>query len=239
MEYIEGIILKKINYKESSKIIYLYTETGLRSILIHGSNKMKSPYLSLSKVMNFVGLHVSGKELLTLRDGDIIKRYPISSNSLEKYTYLSHISELIYNFSNHEHDHEKLLKFLLKIFDIVEEREDYIPYINMIELKLLYLLGVNPIFTHCTSCENTDNLLFSVTEGGMCCPLHIKNPINVSEAAIESLKELYYFDLSKQIITEIDEKILREIRFVLDKYYEYHLNFRSNSRKMLMGLIGY
>ncbi len=239
LEYIEGIILKKINYKESSKIVYIYTETGLRSVLIHGSNKMKSPYLSLSKILNYVGLHVSGKDLLTLRDGDIIKRYPISSNNLEKYTYLSHICEMIYNFSSHEHDHKKLLKFILKILDLVEENQNYIPYLNMVELKLLYLLGVNPIFKHCTSCENVDNLQFSVTEGGMCCPLHIKNPINVSEAAISSLKELYYFDLSKQKISDIDPKILQEIRFVLDRYYEYHLSFRSNSRKMLMGLIGY
>ena len=91
MEKIEGIILKKINYKESSKIIYLYTKDGLVSVLVHGSNKMKSPYLSLTSTLNHVSLFVSGKDLRTLRDGDIVNGFSKITNNLEKYTYITHV----------------------------------------------------------------------------------------------------------------------------------------------------
>lgn len=239
MENIKGLVLKSINYKESSKIIYVYTNSGLRSVLIHGSNKLKNRYLNLSRVLNYIDIHASGKDLVTFRDGDILNGFRDIANNLEKYTYSTHILELAYSFSSHEHDHEKLLNFLLKIFSRIEEIEDYIPYLNMIELKLLYLLGVNPLLTRCVSCERTDHLEFSVTEGGMCCPDHLKNPIRFSEKGLYYFKFLYYFDLAKDEMIQIEEPYLKELRSVLDRYYEYHLNIKTNSRKLLMGLIGY
>ncbi|MCK5732233.1 MAG: DNA repair protein RecO [Tenericutes bacterium] len=239
MEHFEGIILKKINYKESSEIIYLYTKEGLKSVLIHGSNKMKSPYLSLSKVLNVVSLHTSGKDLKTLRDGDTLKYYRNISSDLEKYTYVTLILEKLYYFSTHSHDHDKLYNFIIKIFDIVEENDAYIPYLNMVELKLLYLLGVNPLFAHCVSCDKTENLKFSIKAGGMCCEEHlIENPI-ISPLGTIVMQQLYYYDLKKREELNINDIYLKEVRILLDKYYEYHLNFKGNSRKMLIGLIGY
>ncbi|MCK4552030.1 MAG: DNA repair protein RecO [Tenericutes bacterium] len=239
MEHFEGIILKKINYKESSEIIYLYTREGMKSVLIHGSNKMKSPYLSFSKVLNVVSLHTSGKDLKTLRDGDVLKNYRNISNDLEKYTYVTLILEKIYFFSTHSHDHEKLYNFIIKIFDIVEGNVEYIPYLNMIELKLLYLLGVNPLFAHCVSCVKTENLTFSVKAGGMCCEEHLIGKSTISPLGTLAMQQLYYYDLQKEEEMNINDLYLKEIRIVLDKYYEYHLNFKGNSRKMLVGLIGY
>ncbi|MDT8336824.1 MAG: DNA repair protein RecO, partial [Candidatus Izemoplasmatales bacterium] len=152
MEEYQGIILKKINFKESSEIIYLYTKTGLISVLVHGSKTMKSPHLNLTKVLNHVKVIIAGKNLKVLRDGEVIRNYSLLHNNLEKYTYLLHLAELIYYFSTHEHNHEKLYNFLLKIMDRIMDRDDYIPYINMCELKLLYLLGVNPNLTACMTC---------------------------------------------------------------------------------------
>ncbi len=240
LEYIEGLILKKLDYKESSKIVQIYTTSGLRSVLIHGNRNMKSPYLNLTRVMNQVGLHVSGKELLTLRDGDVMSDFHLIKDDLEKFTYAQHILEIIYFFASHDHDHEKFLNFIIKILKIVESEEDYIPYFNMIELKLLNLLGVNPLFQHCVECDRTDNLKFSIKEGGMCCPDHRQSEEkDVSPSVVELMKELYYYDLQNphKLVFEIDT--LRELRTTIDRYYEYHLSFRSNSRKMLTGLIGY
>lgn len=239
LENIKGIILKSINYKESSKIVYIYTKKGLRSVLIHGSNKIKNRYLNLSRILNYVDIFVSGKDLLTFRDGDVLEGFRNIVSNLEKYTYTTHVLELIYVFSGHEHDHEKFLNFLLKIFGIVNDTDNYIVYLNMIELKFLYLLGVNPMFKQCVECERTDNLQFSVEAGGMCCPDHLQRPTKISNESLYYLKYLYYFDLKKDEMVDIKQENLKEIRKLLDDYYEYHLNTQTNSRKLLMGLIGY
>lgn len=240
LEYIEGIILRKLDYKESSKIIHVYTNNGLRSVLVHGSRNMKSPFLNLTRVMNHVGLHVSGKDLLTLRDGDVLDDYHIVKEDLEKFTYCLHVLELVYNFASHDHDHDKLMNFLVKIFNIVQSDSEYIPYLNMVEMKMLSLLGVNPLFNRCVACDRTSDLTFSIVEGGMCCPEHHhKGDVTVSKEAVRLMMELYYYDLQKPHKLDYSPEILRELRNVIDRYYEYHLNFRSNSRRMLTGLIGY
>lgn len=238
MEEYQGIILKKINFKESSEIIYLYTEIGLIGVLVHGSKTMKSPHLNLTKVLNHVKVIISGKNLKVLRDGEVINGYSSLHSNLEKYTYLLHLVELIYFFATHEHDHEKLYNFLVKIMEQIAEKEEYIPYINMCELKLLYLLGVNPNLNACMICQNSQNLVFSVTEGGVFCANHLPE-VYYQNKVLKAIQKLYYFDLNKEQKLDIDASLLKDIRNVIDEYYEYHLNYHSKTRKMLKGLIGY
>ncbi|HQN75052.1 MAG TPA: recombination protein O N-terminal domain-containing protein, partial [Bacillota bacterium] len=103
MEEFQGIILKKISYKENSEIIYLYSSKGLISVLVHGSKNIKSPFLNLTKILNHVKVITTGKNLRVLKDGEVINNYSRLHENLEKYTYLMHLSELLYYFSTHEH----------------------------------------------------------------------------------------------------------------------------------------
>ncbi|MGD9761343.1 MAG: DNA repair protein RecO [Candidatus Izemoplasmatales bacterium] len=238
MEEYRGIILKKISYKENSEIIYLYTEVGLVGVLVHGSKTIKSPYLNLTKVLNHVKVIAGGKNLKVLRDGEIINNYSQIHESLEKYTYLTHMVELVYFFATHEHDHEKLYNFLLKIIEEVKNNLEYIPYINMVELKMLYLLGVNPNLNSCIVCQETNNLVFSVKEGGVLCTNHLPEKY-YSNQVLRVIQKLYYHDINKQPQVSVSKEFLIDIRNAIDEYYEYHLNYHSKTRKMLKGLIGY
>jgi len=238
LEEYQGIILKKISYKESSEIIYLYTQEGLVSVLVHGSMTMKSPYLNLTKVLNVVKVIVSGKNLKVLRDGEVLINYSQLYESLEKYTYLIHMVELVYSFSTHEHNHDKLYSFILKVMKEVKDNENYIPYINMLEVKFLYLLGVNPNLTSCLICDAKDNLVFSVKDGGCYCINHMPDEYYPNNVLL-IVRKLYYHDINKQPLFEISINLLPKIRNLIDEYYEYHLNYYSKTRKMLKGLIGY
>ncbi|MFP4478884.1 MAG: DNA repair protein RecO [bacterium] len=238
MEVIEGIVLKQMNYKESSKIIYVYTIHGLVSVLVHGSNKVKSPYLNLVRVFSHVKLHVSGREMKTLRDGEVIHYHAEISEDVTKYTYALHFMELVYYFSHHEHDHEKFYLFILKIIDKIIEKNNYEVYIMMAELKLLYLLGVQPLLKHCVFCDSKEALNFSVQDGGMICAKHRQNS-SYNASAMHLLLTLYYYDLSNPIDLEYEEEDIITLRKIIDEYYEYHLNYKSRSRKLLKDLIGY
>ncbi len=239
MDVIEGIVLKKINYKEHSKIVYLYTKDGLVSVLIHGSNKISSPYLKFGELLNHEKLNITGKNLKVLKDGELLKDFRQIKKDIVKYTYMTHVLEIIYYFSSHEHDHEKLFNFLLKIIDSVETNEIYIPYIYMLELKLLYLLGVNPEFNACITCGLNTNLKFSVEAGGMLCHEHFDGKKTYEDLVVNAMKQLYYYDLQEPSKISFDEKTIKNLRLLIDDYYEYHLNYKSNSRKLLIGLIGY
>lgn len=239
MEEVNGIILKRIDYKESSKIVYVYTPEGMTSFLVHGANKMNSPFSAITETLTKVTLFGQGKNLKVLRDATLLKRYSQIKGDLEKYNYVLHLFELIYHFQEDQMDHMKLYPFLEKILNKIEENEEYIPYIYMFESKLLYLLGVSPRFQECIQCQKKEPLYFSVKDGGMLCDLHTHNPVKYLDETVQTLKYLYYFDLQKHALETIPVEIIKEIRFLLDEYYLYHLNMTTKSRTVLKSLIGY
>ncbi len=239
MDVFEGIILKHLDYKESSQIIYVYTTKSVVSFLLRGANQFKSPFLGSKDTLSLVKIYASGKTLKTVKEITKIETFVQIKSSLDKYTYTLHMLELIEYFSQGELDHEKLYPFLIKVLKKIEIEEEYIPYINMFEAKLLYLLGVNPRFRDCVVCHDTHNLSFSIAEGGMVCENHPNRKETFSEACIQLFESLYYYDLAQPTAIETETKTLIELRHLLDEYYMYHLNIKTKSRSVLEGFIGY
>lgn len=239
MDVFEGIILKHLDYKETSQIIYVYTEKGMQSFLIRGANQLKSPFLGTKDTLSYVRIYASGKSLKTVKEMNIIEYFKGIKESLDKYTYVLHILELVEHFSDGGLDHSKSYPFLIKILRKVESEMEYVPYINMFEAKLLFLLGVNPRFHECVICKDTHDLSFSIKDGGMTCHDHTQSKPNFSDKCVKLFEFLYYYDLAKPSSIETELKTIVELRKLLDSYYLYHLNIKTKSRTVLEGLIGY
>jgi len=238
METFEGLIVKQIPFQESSKILHLYTAEGMKSVIVHGAKKMTSPYLSASENLNLVRVSAAGKDLLTVTDADLVEGYPAIKADLEKLTYAQHLAELLNDFAESEYDHAKFYAFVKKILTRFETEPDYHAFAYMFELKYLFLLGVAPSFGACAACGKKDGLAFRVRAGGACCPDHAEGPV-VSDEAFAWMRRLYQFDLREPLAERPSPAVSAEIRRVIDDYYAYHLNFRSKSRSVLSGLLGY
>jgi len=234
-----GYVLKRMDYKESSKIVFLYTASGKTSFLVHGANKLSSPYLAKTEVLTKLKVTTVGKGLKICKDIEILDLFPKIKNDLEKYTYCLHILEILQQISDAEIDHEKLFAFLGKIFPLIEIEKEYVPYIYMFESKLLYLLGIQPELQACVVCKRKEVLAFSVKDGGTCCLDHLPLGKTYPRSIIDQFQKIYYYNLDKQSELTLDELAIREIRMLLDEYYQYHLNFETKSRQVLKGLIGY
>ena len=64
----EGIILNTIDYKESSKIVHLYTPFGRISVKALGANKPKNGLLGFTTIGNTVSFVATDSELPTLME---------------------------------------------------------------------------------------------------------------------------------------------------------------------------
>ncbi len=234
-----GYVLKRMDYKESSKIVFLYTASGKTSFLVHGANKLSSPFLAKTEVLTKLKVTTEGKGLKICKEIEIIDLFPGIKNDLEKYTYCLHVLEILQQVSDAEIDHEKLFMFIGKIFPLIEKEKEYVPYIYMFESKLLYLLGIQPELQACVICQSKEALAFSVKDGGMCCLDHLPLGKTYPLSIIDYFMKIYYFNLDKPLELKLDQKTIREIRLLLDEYYHYHLNFETKSRQVLKGLIGY
>ena len=239
MDQIEGLILKQTDFKESSKILHVYTETGLKSVLTHGAKQLKSPFLRLAGTLNLIRYFATGKGLPIMTDGELLDDFGTLKSNLDKATYATHLIELVYFFAEGELDHAKLYPFLKRILAKISESNDYIPYAFMFELKLLHLLGVSPQFKGCIVCQTDVAKEFSVEDGGTVCEKHSLGKHTFSADATYYAAKLYFQDLNSPFDFTMTDFDLRSVRVLIDEYYRYHLNFQSKTRTLLAGLLGY
>jgi DNA repair protein RecO (recombination protein O) len=239
LDQIEGLILKQTDFKESSKILHVYTETGLKSVLTHGAKQLKSPFLRLAGTLNLIRYYSTGKGLAIMTDGELIDDFRVLKADLDKGTYATHLIELVYFFAEGDLDHQKLYPFLIRILSKISESIDYIPYAYMFELKLLHLLGVSPQFDGCIVCQSKEAREFSVEDGGMVCLEHSAGKHPFSSETTYFAAKLYFQDLKNPFDFSMTDVDLRALRILIDEYYRYHLNFQSKTRQLLAGLLGY
>ena len=75
---IEGIIVSEVDYKESSKIINIFSpDVGVIGILARGTKKIKSNLLGVTSKMTYGYFHINYKEngMSTLIEVDIIDSF--------------------------------------------------------------------------------------------------------------------------------------------------------------------
>ncbi len=234
MNNFEGIVIKTINYSDSSKILYLITPYGMESLMAKGAKKIKSPIRHLTQTITKISYNKSrSSNLPTLISGDIVADYNEIKLSLEAQSYVTHIFELVYKMSN-DLDFQKLYDFVSKILEEITETNDPEFMSFVFELKYLYLLGLAPVFGRCVECGSTERVGFDVYKGGMVCKEHVSRDTIQESSVVISIYKLYNYQYEG--IFDIDR---RQVRHMLDTYYENYLNFKSKSREIINNILGY
>lgn len=235
----EAIVCKHQDYKESSRLVVAYSLNGRQSFLAQGANKLASPLRTPTETLNRVIITHTGKDLQIIKEIEVIKDYSALKADLLRYTHALHLIELVLFVITGDTDNDKLYRFLLKILDRLETEPAYQAYCLMFESKLLYLIGLQPGFSSCLSCGGKDDLLFSVTEGGMCCKNHRFPGKLIRENLVRTWEYLYRFDLNNGQEMCLDLAQIKDLRELVDEYYEYHVNVRTKARALIKTLIGY
>ena len=231
----EGIIIKTINYKETSKIIYLVTSDGLVSLEVKGANKINGHshiYASLlSKIAFSENKHF-------FQSGKVLNNYVNIKNNFDKLNVTLKILEFTYTLIEHISDFSIFYNFLSEILDLIEKEDDFRYYEAIFYIKTLYLLGIAPMFKRCVSCGKSARLLgFVFSKGGMICEDCYKeyDSLYDTNVTIDVIK-LYYTKLDK-LKEEKDEVNYNGLKAFYQRYYQEYLGYTSKSEKILDKLI--
>lgn len=237
MKLNEGIIIKSLKIQETSKIITIISEEGLNNFFVKGGGNFRSRNFSYSNELTKIGYDFSKKtndSLKILTFGMIIDNYSSIKQSFSKLNDCFLILELITHLGNHINDFKTLYKFIDDILKLINEREYSSYYLLIFRLKLLYLLGIGPVFSKCVSCgKNTDLVGFVFEYGGMYCKSCTNDTHQyLSKELTENVKFLYLTKLENFSIDLINSLNFDTglISKALDKYYEHFLGFKSKAR---------
>lgn len=240
IEKVEGIIINEKKYGESSKIIDIITkEHGLISVMAKGARKIKSSLGGVSSKLTYGYFHIYYKKdkLSTLIEVDIIDSFKEIRKDLIKISYVSFIFELVQQVIKQDlinKDYNQLyIDFISSIIKINEGYDSQI-ITNILELKVLPYLGVNPIIDSCANCGDVTSIITASADhyGFICKECH-KDEYIVSDKTIKLLRMFYYVDIAKISKLDISSKVKNEINYFIDDFYDKHTGLYLKSKQFI------
>ncbi len=212
---IEGIVLSSIDYKESSKIVYLYTTLGLISVKALQAKKIKSGELSFITTGNIVSFVMTDNSLPSLVEYHLIASVFVLTDNIKKLTALSTILDILRHLPN-DSIHERIFKLAKNsILELKNNNEKKVLCIFLI--KMLYAFGVNPELKKCIKCSNTNLIDFVPKLGGALCNRCSSN----YNKLLQNWREYYY---QKKNINEYSDCDFDLLLNEISSYYSYHLS---------------
>ena len=124
----EAIILKKIDYGDSSKIVSLYTkDLGKLSAIVKGAKSSKSRIGRIVDILNYIQVVLykkENREIQLITQADLIAHYPKIKSDLNKVKYASAVLELVYTLTLENEENTKMFKGIIRILSLMETSEE-------------------------------------------------------------------------------------------------------------------
>lgn len=239
IEKVKGIIIKDINYKESSKVLHILTkEYGMIGVISKGCRSIKSKLRSVSLKLTYGYFYISYKKdgLSVLIDADIIDELKNIKTDFSRIGYLAYLVDLTNQVVKETNNYD--------LFDIMESaiikiNDLFDPMIitNIVELKFLEYLGVKPILDCCSICGSKNEIMtISSDSGGYVCKDCYTNEYVTDIKTIKLLRMFYYVDISKIKELNILDKNKYEINRFLEGYYERYTGLYLKSKDFLKSI---
>jgi DNA repair protein RecO (recombination protein O) len=238
----EGIIVKTQIYQESSKIVWILTQDSLSSYLIRGCLNTKSHNYVYSQELTKIRFQVSEKsqnKFPIITNGEVLSNYTSIKTNIDKMKQAIIMLDTINQLGDHIDDKNTLYHFLALTLDYINQ--NYHPYyLQIFRIKLLYLLGIGPIFSKCVNCGSiVDGGSFDLYNGGMVCDDCKNSTLKYYDPDIVLIARFLYLTKMEYLPFDVVSKIPNynsEVSAFVDAYYDHFLGFTSRAETIMKKL---
>jgi len=239
----EAVVLRAIKYRESSKIVTLYTRAfGKVQVVAKGARRPKSTFAAslepMSRVMT-VFYKSENRDLHLLSQCDVVRSFPRVADNFDKMAVGFSIVELIDKVSHGEAPNEKLFGLVTESLSLLNSTMGNPRNVLYgFEIGLAASLGFQPSFDRCVVCGNApkgEEATFHVGKGGPLCRRHDETPGMKMRISSDSLRICSSLEnLARAGTMEIDETPRKEIGGLLLGYLRYHIDGLQNLKTRAM-----
>jgi DNA repair protein RecO (recombination protein O) len=245
-----AIVLRSWPYGESDKIVSLLTEThGKVRGIAKGAKRSRKRFANSLEPFSIVNLRFQDRPhggLVFLLSADLLFTFKKLDTSLEKIALASYLVEIIDGLIA-ERDESAPLFQHLKNGLLFVDRDGAAPleFLTRFELKLLRLAGYQPGLDGCKRCalsrDGRGGLFwhFSAPAGGLLCSgcaASKKESLPVAAAALSALDSLQreqHEDIHARDGTRLPVAVLAEIRFMMQRFLQFHMEREIRSAAFL------
>jgi len=237
----EGIVIRSVDYGESSKVVTLFTrEHGKLGIMARGAKKTKSRLAAVSQLFSH-GYYLCkagpGSGMPGLSQGDIMESFRDLRQSLNATAYAAYMAELLDRLTHEREPNPYLFQLLLHTFRYLDEGRDAEILCRIFETKMLIVAGISPQLSACASCgAEREPYAISVSQGGLLCPVCLPSDpyaIAVTPSTWKLLRLFQVFDLERLGEIEVKPATRSQLKRVLRSFMDEHLDLRLKSRSFL------
>jgi DNA repair protein RecO (recombination protein O) len=235
----EGIIIRTTDYGETNKIVTIYTrEWGKVGVMARGAKKPNSRLSSITQLFTHGYFLINrGSGLGSMQQGETATSLRSIGEDIFLTAYASYIVELTDKCTDEKKPNPYHFELLYQTLNYLNEGYDPDILMNIYEMKMLNVLGLNPILNQCSVCGSIDgHFSFSIREGGFIChrcldkdPYHFK----LSPSAVKLLRLFYHFDLSRLGNISVKEETKAELKSVITSYYDEYSGLHLKTKKFL------
>jgi DNA repair protein RecO (recombination protein O) len=241
----EGIVIKEIRFRETSKILTIFTKKyGKIHAMARGAYRPKSQLIANTQPFSYNDYYFfKGRNFYYINQADIIDSfYPIREN-INRVMYGSYLLELIDLSTLEEEENEKLFLLLRKGLMVLSGLDkDFLKFILSYELKYISFLGYKPYLDRCVVCGRRKfaQFKFSIEQGGIICSDCFSiEPYcqNMDLTMYKSMKILLYTPLDKLLSIKLPKDAMFKLHEIMVKYILNKIDRREfNSLNMLKSM---
>ena len=182
-------------------------------------------------------IYYNENKLSTIKSADIINDLSNIKKDITLISYMSFLCDLstqVMKQNNNEDIYNLLISSLLKINNGLNP----MVITNILELKLLDYLGVGISFNSCAKCGSTHNIVTIDPDiGGYICQNCYTNEILYDEKTLKMLRMYYLVDINTITDLKISDKVIKNINYFVNAYYDRYTGLYLKSKKFLNEMI--
>lgn len=182
-------------------------------------------------------IYYNENKLSTIKSADIINDLSNIKKDITLISYMSFLCDLstqVMKQNNNEDIYNLLISSLLKINNGLNP----MVITNILELKLLDYLGVGISFNSCAKCGSTHNIVTIDPDiGGYICQNCYTNEILYDEKTLKMLRMYYLVDINTITDLKISDKVIKNINYFVNTYYDRYTGLYLKSKKFLNEMI--
>jgi len=221
-----AIVLRTIDFKESSIIATIFTEThGKIAVIAKGARKPKSKFAAFlvpGQIIEAVFYNKSTRSVQTLSDASYLKKLDKIRTDVEKMALVITTMEMTEQLIHENEQNRPVFDFLLKFLPWIEKQptitRKIFPYV---QIRLAQLIGIG--LQSVVEQVGENNGYINIESGTLSCEA-------LDDQSMKLTPHQFYFvneslHSMKSSIFEIDfrENELSDLIFYLDKYFKYHV----------------
>ena len=240
---VEGIVLRSRNYKDTDKIVTLFSpERGKLVALAKGARKTASslrgavqPFCRSSFMLAKTN---SSLDIITQARQE--QGFSALSADLERIAYASYVAELTDAALPQGKPAAALYPILLVAISLLDMDDDLPRTARYYELKLLQELGALPDLHSCTRCGRSlvgGRFYLSPELGGLlCASCSDNNELLIGPGAIMTMQRLLDTELTKLPSIKLGRLVAEEMEKSLAHYLDYYLEYAVQARSFIKSL---